>query len=108
MMARKRNRTRVAWHRVYLALTAISTVLLALVLADVPPFGDLRPVAAGALIVALFAAASVAHWYDASLARRRAEEGPPDFPAPLDEEVRYRDESEDGEDGDEGREEREE
>ena len=107
MMARKRNRTRVAWHRVYLALTAISTVVLGLVLSDTPPFADLRPVAAGALIVALFAAASIAHWYDASLARRRAEEEPPDFPATLNEEIRYRDESEDAEDREENREERE-
>ncbi|NHN59282.1 MULTISPECIES: hypothetical protein [Halorussus] len=86
-----------AWHRVYLALTAISTVLLALMMADVPPFGDLSPTAAGAVIVALFAAASVGHWYDARRARRRERERPPDLPGTLDEEIRYRENSDEAE-----------
>ncbi|MFC4448247.1 hypothetical protein [Halorussus aquaticus] len=90
-MARKPTRTRVAWYKVYLALTAFSTGLLGLVLYDVPPFGGLTPVAVSALIVALFAVASVGYWYDVSRGRP-SEETPPNFLRTLDEEVDYREE----------------
>ncbi|NEU56373.1 hypothetical protein [Halorussus sp. MSC15.2] len=100
-MARKRTHTRVAWYKVYLALTAFSTGLLGLVLYDVPPFGGLTPVAVSALIVALFAVASVGYWYDVSRGRR-SEETPPNFLRTLDEEVDYREEEDRGEESEEG------
>ncbi|MFC7079956.1 hypothetical protein [Halorussus caseinilyticus] len=101
-MARESNPTRVAWPKVYLVLTALSTGLLGLLRYDVPPFDRLPPVAAAVLIVAVFAAASVGHWYDVNRRERRAEDAPPDFPATLDEEIAYRetDEPDEKRDGD--------
>lgn len=72
-------RTSVRWYRVYLALTATSAVLLALVRLDVPGFSKLGSVATVTVIVGLFAAVSVAHWYDVYRWRRRSDGGPPDF-----------------------------
>lgn len=92
-------RSRVAWHKVYLALTVVSSLLLGLTQAGVPPFGELRPLATATLIVALFAAASVGYWYDVYRWRRRAEENPPDFLVSMDEELPY----EDGEGGENGK-----
>ncbi|WP_137287360.1 DUF202 domain-containing protein [Halorussus salinisoli] len=108
-MAREPRRTRVAWPKVYLALTALSIGLLGLARYDVPPFDGLPPVAVAALIVALFAVASLSHWYDIHRWRRRNEDAPPDFLATLDEEIEYReDEESEGNDaerkGHEGRE----
>lgn len=87
-------RTTVAWHKVYLLVTAVSTVLLGLTQVGVPPFGDLRPLTAAALIVALFAAVSIGYWYDVYRWRRQNEEDPPDFLVSVDEELPY----EEGED----------
>jgi hypothetical protein len=101
-------RTRIAWYKVYLAVTAISTAFLALVRYEVPPLEEVEPVAAAALVVALFAAGSLGDWYDVYRWRRAHEELPPDFLVSLDEEVTYResreerDEAEDEDGGDEG------
>lgn len=97
MVTRKRDRTQVAWHKVFLALSALSTALLGLAMYDVPPFGDLTPVGVSALVVALFAAASVAYWYDLRRRRRRTEDAPPDLRETLGEEVSYRENGIDGE-----------
>lgn len=91
-------RTAVSWHKVYLALTAISTLLLGVTEAGIPPFGDLRPLVTATLIVTLFAAASVAYWYDVYRWRRRTEEDPPDFLVSIDEEVPDEEGAEDGKD----------
>lgn len=80
-------RTTIAWHRVYLALTAVSALLLGLAQVGVPPLGGLRPLTVAALIVAMFAVASVGHWYDVRRSRRRNEEEPPDFLVSLEEEL---------------------
>lgn len=80
-------RTTVAWHKVYLVLTVVSTVLLGLMQVGVPPFGELRPLTTAALIVALYAAVSVGCWYDVYRWRRRTEENPPDFLVSVDEEL---------------------
>lgn len=79
LFAANHPRTTIAWHKLYLVLTAVSTVILGLAQVGVPLLGDLQPVAVAGLIVALFAAASVAHWVDAYRWRRRNEENPPDF-----------------------------
>ncbi|UPV74506.1 hypothetical protein M0R89_00195 [Halorussus limi] len=84
-------RTRVAWYKVYLAVTAISAGLLALVRFGVPPFAEVGSVAVAALVVALFAVASLGHWYDVYRWRRANEDMPPDFRVTLGEEVTYRD-----------------
>jgi len=94
------SRTRLPWYKVYLVVTALSAGLLGLVRLDVPPFDAVGPIAAAALVVALFAVTSLAHWYDVYRWRRATEEMPPDFAVTLDEEVRYR-ETLDDLDGDE-------
>jgi hypothetical protein len=83
-------RTRLPWYKVYLVVTALSAGLLGLVRLDVPPFDAVGPIAAAALVVALFAVASLGHWYDVHRWRRATAEMPPDFAVTLDEEVRYR------------------
>ncbi|UPW00539.1 hypothetical protein M0R88_00190 [Halorussus gelatinilyticus] len=83
-------RTRLPWYKVYLLVTAVSTGLLALIRFDVAPFDVIGPTAAAALVVALFAATSLAHWYDVYRWRRATEDTPPDFAVTLDEEVTYR------------------
>jgi len=83
-------RTRLPWYKVYLVVTALSAGLLGLVRLDVPPFDAVGPIAAAALVVALFALTSLGHWYDVYRWRRATEEMPPDFAVTLDEEVRYR------------------
>ncbi|WP_135852717.1 DUF7344 domain-containing protein [Halorussus salinus] len=83
-------RTRLPWYKVYLLVTVLSAGLLGLVRLDVPPFDAVEPIAAAALVVALFAVASLGHWYDVYRWRRATEEMPPDFAVTLDEEVRYR------------------
>lgn len=100
LYVRNDPRTTIPWYRVYLALTVVSTVLLGLAQADVSSLGALSPIAMAALIVVIFAMASVAHWYDVFRWRRRTEEEPPDFVVSVDEEVPYeeREEREDRED----------
>lgn len=80
-------RATVAWHKVYLVLTVISTLLLGLAQVGVPPFDDLRPLTTAALIVAMFATASVAYWFDVYRWRRRNEGNPPDFLVSVDEKL---------------------
>jgi hypothetical protein len=80
-------RTMIAWHKVYLVLTVVSTVLLGLTQVGVPPFRELRPLTTAALIVALYAVASVVYWYDVYRWRRRNENKPPDFLLSVDEEL---------------------
>lgn len=72
-------RTAVRWHRVYLLLTAAVAAFVGLVWAGVEPFARADPLAVAAVVVGLFAAASVAHWYDVYRWRRRTEDLPPDF-----------------------------
>ena len=81
------SRTAIAWYKVYLLLTAVSTVLVGLTQAGVPPFGDLGSLAAAAMVVALFGVASLAYWYDVRRRRRRREQEPPDLLVSLDEEI---------------------
>lgn len=89
-------RTTVAWYKVYLALTAVSTVLVGLTQVGVLPFGDLGPHAAAGLVVALFAVVSLAYWYDVHRWRRRNEDEPPDFLVSLGEEIPFEVCGEDG------------
>lgn len=94
-------RTTVPWHRVYLALTAISAILLGLVWLDVGPFAALAPIAVAGIVVVVFAAASVVHWYDVYRWRRSTEGEPPDFLVTLGNDVvkRTREEERDEEEG---------
>lgn len=80
-------RTTVTWYRVYLALTAVSAVLLGLVWLDMPPFDRISPIVAAALVVGLFTIASLAYWYDVYRWRRQTEDRPPDFLVTLEEDV---------------------
>jgi hypothetical protein len=80
-------RTTVSWYKVYLALTAVSALAVGLVRFDVPPFDRVGPVAAAALVAALFAVASVGYWYDVYRWRRRTEDTPPDFLVTLEADV---------------------
>jgi hypothetical protein len=82
-------RTEVSWYRVYLALTALSAALVGLVWLDVSPFDRIGPVAAAALVVGLFALASVGYWYDVRRWRRRSEDTPPDFLVSLERDVGF-------------------
>ncbi|WP_128475978.1 DUF7344 domain-containing protein [Halorussus pelagicus] len=84
-------RTRVAWYKVYLLVTAISAGFLALVRLGVAPFDGVDSIVAAALVVVLFAVASLGHWYDVYRWRRANEDMPPDFLVTLEEEVTYRD-----------------
>ncbi|USZ67905.1 hypothetical protein NGM10_14375 [Halorussus salilacus] len=110
-------RTAVRWHRVYLLLTAVVAVFVGLVWVGVGPFARVNPLAVAAVAVALFAAASVGHWYDVYRWRRRTEDLPPDFVVEFEEDADGRngesassaaadeaDESEEGEEGDDGNE----
>lgn len=72
-------RTSVPWHLVYLVLTAVAAVFILLVRMGVSPFSELPPVLVAATVVAAFAVASFAHWYDVYRWRRRTENEPPDF-----------------------------
>lgn len=90
-------RTTVAWYKVYLVLTVVSTVVIGLAQVGVPPFDGLGPVGAAGVVVALFAAASVAYWYDVRRWRRRNADEPPDFVVSLDEEIPF--EEREGDDG---------
>jgi len=76
-------RTTVAWYKLYFALTAVSAVFVGLVRLDVPPFDRVGPLAVAALVVGLFAIASVGYWYDVYRWRRRTEDAPPDLPVTL-------------------------
>lgn len=80
-------RTMVTWYKVYLALTAASAVLLGLVWLDTPPFDQISPIAAAALVVGLFTVASLGYWYDVYRWRRQTEDTPPDFLVTLEEDV---------------------
>jgi hypothetical protein len=93
-------RTTVAWYKLYFALTAVSAVFVGLVRLDVPPFDRVGPLAVAALVVGLFAIASVGYWYDVYRWRRRSEDTPPDFLVTLEADVPL-------EDRDEGRKENE-
>lgn len=88
-------RASVPWHRVYLALTAISALLLGLVWAGVEPFSAIPPVAVAGIVVALFAVASAVHQYDVRRWRRETGDEPPDFSATLGEDVVERDATDD-------------
>ncbi|WP_276301643.1 DUF7344 domain-containing protein [Halorussus lipolyticus] len=80
-------RTELPWYRVYLALTAISAVLVGLVQFGVSPFDRIGPIGTAVVIVGLFALASVGYWYDVRRWRRRTENTPPDFLVTLEEDV---------------------
>jgi hypothetical protein len=80
-------RTTVSWYRVYLALTAVSALVVGLARFDVPPFDRVGPIAVAALVVGLFAVASVGCWYDVYRWRRRTEDTPPDFLVTLEADV---------------------
>lgn len=80
-------RTTVSWYKVYLGLTAVAAVLVGLVQFDVPPFDRLGPIVAAAVVVGLFAIASIGYWYDVYRWRRRTEETPPDFLVTLEADV---------------------
>jgi hypothetical protein len=82
-------RTTVAWHRVYLTLTALSAVFVGLTYVGVSPLGDLDPVVAAGVVVAVLAVASIAYWYDVRRSRRRNEGEHPDFVVSLDEEIPF-------------------
>jgi hypothetical protein len=89
-------RTTVAWYRMYLVLTVVSTVVIGLTQVGIPPFDDLGPVGAAGVIVALFAAASLTYWYDVRRWRRRNRDEPPDFLVSLDEEIPFEERKENG------------
>lgn len=89
-------RTTVAWHKVYLALTVLSTVLVGVTQVGVPPLDDIGPHAAAALVVALFAIASLAYWYDVRRWRRRNEDELPDFLGSLGEEIPFEEQDANG------------
>lgn len=72
-------RTSIAWHRVYLALTAVSVVLLALVWLDAGPLAGVPAIAVAGVVVVLFAVTSAIHWYDVYRWRRENDGEPPDF-----------------------------
>jgi hypothetical protein len=80
-------RTSVRWHRIYLGLTALSVALLALVRFGVGPLAAVPPIAVAGVVVVLFGAASVVHWYDVHRWRRDAAGEPPDFLVTLGENV---------------------
>jgi hypothetical protein len=66
----------------------------------VAPFDRVGPLAVAALVVGLFAIASVGYWYNVYRWRRRSEDTPPDFLVTLEADVPL-------EDRDEGRKENE-
>lgn len=90
-------RTTVGWHRVYLVLTVVATVFVGLVWIGVPPFEQMNPIVAAGLVVALFALASVVHWYDVYRWQRRNENGPPNFLLTFGDQAEERERTENGE-----------
>lgn len=82
-------RTKISWYRVYLVLTALSAAFLGLVWFGVSPFDRIDPIAAAAIVVGLFALASVGYWYDVRRWQREAEDTPPDFLVTLGEDVTF-------------------
>lgn len=92
-------RTSVPWYLVYLVLTALSAVFVLLVQSGAPPFSEIPPVVVAAIIVTVFAAASVLHWYDVYRWRRRTEDEPPDFLVTVEEDEIFRNEEDESEDG---------
>jgi hypothetical protein len=87
-------RTTVPWYKVYLVSTAVSAVLVGLVQFGVPPFDRVSPIAAAALVMGLFAVASLGYWYDIYRWRRRTDDTPPDFLVTLEEDVPLKEEDE--------------
>ena len=71
--------TSVPWHRLYLALAAVSLVLLASVWADLYPFTLLSGVQYALLVISVFGTTALFHTYDLRQWRRRADNAAPDF-----------------------------
>lgn len=69
----------IPWSEFYLGLSGLSAALVAAVWLDVTPFGLLPDLAWGTIVVALFAATSVAHVYHAEQRRLGTGGEPPEL-----------------------------